>query len=125
MPIRSWSPGADAAKSIKLRTKFADQSAEVCDVEVLLLSDEPLVPGSSKIEAGSTLAILYAEANDVDITSGTGQVLVKKNSLVYSFGASLENVVAQGFNCSSVGEAAACGGCGDSVDLGCKDWVFD
>ena len=106
------SSGVDAAKSIKVRTKFAE-SAEVCDVEVLLLSDEPLVPGSSKIEPGSTLAILYAEANDVDITSGTGQVLVKKNSLVYSFGASLEHVIAQGFNCSTVGEAAC--GCGHLV----------
>ena len=51
----------------------------------------------------------------MDITSGTGQVLVKKNSLVYSFAASLEVLIAQGFKCSTEGEAADCGGCGHLV----------
>ena len=101
----------EAAKSIKLRTKFADQSAEVSDVEVLLLSDEPFADGSSKIEPGSTLAILYAEANEIDITRGTGQVFVNRNSFVYSFGAPLAQVLASNWSLDS----AICGGCGDLV----------
>ena len=96
--------GAEAAKSVKLKTRFADSEP---DVEVLLMLDEPLAYQSSAIQSGYTLAILYPEASDVDIRQGTGQVTVTDNSLAYAFAAPLEEVMAQSFE-----DEPTCGNCG-------------
>lgn len=81
--------------------------------------DEPLAKGSGSMESGCTLAILYAELEDIDITRGTGQVVVKDNSLIYVFGAPLEQVVTHAAHAASVavkdGDSRLCGHCGDLV----------
>lgn len=97
--------GAEAAKSVKLKTKFADSEPEV---EVLMMLDEPLSHQSSALQSGCTLAILYAEASDIDIRQGTGQVIVTDNSLVYAFAAPLDQIMAQSF----AADESICGSCG-------------
>lgn len=78
--------------------------------------DEPLAKGSGSMESGCTLAILYAELEDIDITRGTGQVVVKDNSLIYVFGAPLEQVVTHAASVAvKDGDSRLCGHCGDLV----------
>lgn len=78
--------------------------------------DEPLAKGSGSMESGCTLAILYAELEDIDITQGTGQVVVKDNSLIYVFGAPLEQVVTHAASVAvKDGDSRLCGHCGDLV----------
>ena len=77
--------------------------------------DEPLANGSGTMESGCTLAILYAELEDIDITRGTGQVVVKDNSLIYAFGAPLEQVVTHAACVAVDGDSKLCGNCGDLV----------
>lgn len=103
--------GSDAAKTIKLQTKFAGPG-EV-DVEVLLMLEDALPRGSAAIASGNTLAILYAEAHDIDITRGTGQVVVADNSSIYAFAASLDQVVGQSAQFASSDGNARCGHCGN------------
>ena len=78
--------------------------------------DEPLAKGSGSMESGCTLAILYAELEDIDITRGTGEVVVKDNSLIYVFGAPLEQVVTHAASVAvKDGDSRLCGHCGDLV----------
>lgn len=97
--------GAEAAICAKVKTKFSDSEP---DVDVLFMLDEQLA-----LQPGCTLAILYAEANEIDITRGTGQVVVTDSSLVYSFASPLEDVISHSLSCSQEGEASLCGNCGN------------
>ena len=97
--------GAEAAICARVKTKFSDSEP---DVDVLFMLDEQLA-----LRPGCTLAILYAEANDIDITRGTGQVVVTDSSLVYSFASPLEDVISHSLSCRQEGEASLCGNCGN------------
>ncbi|CAJ1408069.1 unnamed protein product [Effrenium voratum] len=98
---------ADAAKLVKMRSKFAAQPMEA-DVEVLLMLEEALANGSARVAAGSTVAILYAEMQDIDITSGRGSVQVQDCSRVFAFAGSLQDVLEHAEACSQSPDDIQC-----------------
>lgn len=113
--------GEDAVKILKLRTKFADQLQAHPDVDVLMMVDHPLANGSSPLRAGNTLALLYPEACDVDITKGSGQVAMTDASLAFVFAGPLQQLLDDAEGCASV-EAGSemCGCCGRGVGAGSR-----
>mmetsp|Transcript_166252 Transcript_166252/g.533859 ORF Transcript_166252/g.533859 Transcript_166252/m.533859 type:complete len:1592 (-) Transcript_166252:284-5059(-) len=113
--------GEDAVKIIKLRTKFADQLQADGDVDVLMMVDHPLANGSSPLSAGNTLALLYPEACDVDITKGSGQVAMTDASLAFVFAGPLQQLLDDAQGCASVEEGSdMCGCCGHGVGAGSR-----
>ena len=113
------SAGEDAAKCIELRTRFADQSSTTPDVEALVMMEHAPTQGSSSWAVGRTLALLYAEAIDIDITRGTGKVAVVDSGCAFIFDASLKHVLAAAEHCRGAGgpPSAVCASCGRSGEL--------